>query len=135
MTLVRRIDQTRPHCMSSQQSKAEHMTCHVLHYAGEDDDAIACLGAAMPAGGGYGYGAGATVPAILMLRGPHGCGKSAAAYACARQAGYKVLEIHAGQRRSVSVSGAFGSCRYDRIRYDRIPTWVVLASHVLCGEG
>jgi DNA polymerase III delta prime subunit len=37
---------------------------------------------------------------VVLISGPHGCGKSAAVYAVAKELGFEVFEIHAGMRRS-----------------------------------
>lgn len=43
---------------------------------------------------------GAKLNNAVLLSGPHGCGKSAAAYAVAKEMGYKVFEISSSERRS-----------------------------------
>ncbi|EME47652.1 hypothetical protein DOTSEDRAFT_166880 [Dothistroma septosporum NZE10] len=43
---------------------------------------------------------GAKFGNAVLLSGPHGCGKTAAAYAVAREMGYKVFEISPSERRS-----------------------------------
>jgi DNA polymerase III delta prime subunit len=37
---------------------------------------------------------------VVLISGPHGCGKSATVYAVAKELGFEVFEIHAGMRRS-----------------------------------
>ncbi|KAG9191263.1 hypothetical protein G6011_09351 [Alternaria panax] len=37
---------------------------------------------------------------VVLISGPHGCGKSATVHAVARELGFEVFEIHAGMRRS-----------------------------------
>jgi DNA polymerase III delta prime subunit len=37
---------------------------------------------------------------VVLISGPHGCGKSATVYAVAKDLGFEVFEIHAGMRRS-----------------------------------
>ncbi|CAN9373928.1 unnamed protein product [Alternaria alternata] len=37
---------------------------------------------------------------VVLISGPHGCGKSAAVHAVAKELGFEVFEIHAGMRRS-----------------------------------
>jgi DNA polymerase III delta prime subunit len=44
--------------------------------------------------------AGAKLSNVLMLSGPHGCGKTAAAYGVARDLGFKIFEISSSERRS-----------------------------------
>ncbi|KAJ1926994.1 hypothetical protein IWQ60_003333 [Tieghemiomyces parasiticus] len=41
-----------------------------------------------------------TLPNLILLVGPTGCGKTAAVFATARQCGYRILEINAGMRRN-----------------------------------
>ena len=43
---------------------------------------------------------GAKVSNAVLLSGPHGCGKSAAAYAVAKELGYQIFEISSAERRS-----------------------------------
>lgn len=43
---------------------------------------------------------GAKLSNAVLLSGPHGCGKTAAAYAAARELGFKVFEISSSERRS-----------------------------------
>ncbi|KAF1938495.1 hypothetical protein EJ02DRAFT_505378 [Clathrospora elynae] len=37
---------------------------------------------------------------VVLISGPHGCGKSATVYAVAKELGFEVFEIHSGMRRS-----------------------------------
>jgi DNA polymerase III delta prime subunit len=43
---------------------------------------------------------GAKVSNAVLISGPHGCGKSAAAYAVAKELGYQIFEISSAERRS-----------------------------------
>jgi DNA polymerase III delta prime subunit len=43
---------------------------------------------------------GSKVSNALLISGPHGCGKSAAAYAVAKELGYQIFEISSAERRS-----------------------------------
>ena len=43
---------------------------------------------------------GAKVSNAVLISGPHGCGKSAAAYAAAKELGYQIFEISSAERRS-----------------------------------
>ncbi|KAJ6774244.1 CELL CYCLE CHECKPOINT PROTEIN RAD17 [Salix purpurea] len=46
---------------------------------------------------------GASLRNVLLITGPTGCGKSSAIYACAREEGFKVLEVNASECRNGAV--------------------------------
>ncbi|KAF9682615.1 hypothetical protein SADUNF_Sadunf05G0127300 [Salix dunnii] len=46
---------------------------------------------------------GASLKNVLLITGPTGCGKSSAIYACAREEGFKVLEVNASECRNGAV--------------------------------